>query len=72
MLSFHFNGSKAKALMDNGEESGEAGLIVSEILERLAAMRTWPFFHFVAFVTDRADQIRIRPSHRVRMQSRIA
>ena len=41
-----------KALINNGEESGEARLFVSEILQYLAAMRTWPFFHFVAIVTD--------------------
>ena len=54
MLSFLLNGSMdgplAKALI--GEGSGDAGLLVSEILQHLAAMRTWHFFYFVALVTD--------------------
>ena len=50
----HFDGSMdgplAKALIR--ERSGDAGLLVSEILQYLAAMRTWHFFYFVALVTD--------------------
>ena len=42
-----------EALINNGEVSGEAGLLVSEILQHLAAaMGAWHFFYFVAFVTD--------------------
>ena len=54
MLLFLLNGSMdgllAKALIR--ERSGDAGLLVSEILQHLAAMGTWHFFYFVVFVTD--------------------
>ena len=50
----HFDGSidrpLAKALI--GEGSEDADLLISEILQHLAAMRTWHFFYFVALVTD--------------------
>ena len=38
------DGPLAKALIR--EEAGDAGQLVSEILQHLAAMRTWPFFLF--------------------------
>ena len=47
----HFDGSMdgllTKALMNTGEGSGDAGQLVSEILQYLAAMRTWHFLFFV-------------------------
>ena len=53
---YSFNGSMdgllAMVIMSNGEESGEAHQLVSEILQHLAAMKTWHFFCFVALVTN--------------------
>ena len=41
------DGSLTRALMTNdGEYDGDTRLLVSEILEYLAAMRAWPFFLF--------------------------
>ena len=52
----HFNRSMDElltmVLINDGERSGEAHQLVSEILQYLAAMGTWHFFNFVALVTD--------------------
>ena len=49
------------------EGSGEADLIVSEILEHLAAMKTWHFFYFLVFVTYSSALMAVRLSHEERL-----
>ena len=67
---FSFNGSMngplAMALIKNGEISGDARLLVSKIIQHLAAMETWHFFYFV---TDRGDRVLVRVRARTALLS---